>query len=170
MGNCYLIWHVNKVYYYYLFHWDKDWCGSICWCNDTSLVSICLHPTATFKGFFTSPCSSNWIGMYFIATIDKSHWKRIELITSSASKVHVRATHSGVPEWRWNVHHKVDLKCSNTAMVQSTMSWCLDVLKFVVTFVLPSTLYYNMAVKKKFCEKKNGPNPLSAKSVCLYFV
>ena len=53
-----------------------------------------------FKGFFSSPCSLNWVGMCVLATIDKSHRKRIELITSSASKVHVRATHSGVPEWR----------------------------------------------------------------------
>ena len=53
---------------------------------------------------FSSACSSNWVGMYVWVTIDKSYWKRIELITNSASKVRVHATHSGVPEWRWNVH------------------------------------------------------------------
>ena len=59
--------------------------------------------------------------MYFLATIDKSHRNRIELITNSASKVRMRATHSGVPEWG-KCPSKLDLKCSNTAMVKSVMS------------------------------------------------
>ena len=116
------------------------------------------------KDFFTSPCSSNWIGMYFIATIDKSHWKRIELITSSASKVHVRATHSGVPEWRWNVHHKVDLKCSNTAMVQSTMSlWNLLSLLFCRPFCI--TTWPLKKKKKNLREKERTQSSLSQISV-----
>ena len=38
-------------------------------------------------------------------------------------------------------------------------------MKFVVASVLPFPSYYNMAVKKKVCEKDNEPNPLLAKSV-----
>ena len=128
-------------------------------------MSICLHPTATFKGLFTSPCSSNWVGMYFIATIDKSHWKRIELITSSASKVYVRATHSGVPERRWNVRHKVDLKCSNTAMVQSTMSlWNLLSLLFCRPFYITT---WPLKKKKKFARKRTDPI-LSQPNQCVW--
>ena len=43
-------------------------------------------------------------------------------------------------------------------------------MKFVVTSVLPFPSHYDMAVKKKDCEKANEPNPLLAKSVCFGFV
>ena len=43
-------------------------------------------------------------------------------------------------------------------------------MKFVVTSVLPSPSYNDMAFKKKVCEKENEPNPLLAKSVCFGFV
>ena len=43
-------------------------------------------------------------------------------------------------------------------------------MQLVVTSVLPFPSHYNMALKKKVCEKDNEPNPLLAKSVCFGFV
>ena len=71
---------------------------------------------------FSSACSSNWVGMYVWVTIDKSYWKRIELITNSASKVRVYTLRGARMEMK--CPSKFHLKCSNTAMVKSMTSLC----------------------------------------------
>ena len=114
---------------------------------------------------FSSACSSNWVGMYVWVTIDKSYWKRIELITNSASKVRMHATHSGVPEWRWNVHQNF---IWNVVIQQWLSQWRLYAICCHFGSAFPFALQHGRL--EKVCEKDNEPNPLSAKSVCFDFV
>ena len=114
---------------------------------------------------FSSACSSNWVGMYVWVTIDKSYWKRIELITSSASKVRVHATHSGVPELRWNVHQNF---IWNVVIQQWLSQWRLYAICCHFGSAVPFALQHGRL--QKVCEKEDEPNPLSAKSVCFDFV